>query len=342
MTATTERIAKASRTGAPRVLVFGIEGHLYTGAGLIQRQLNQRLAESLGAEWEIELRNGSSSLTSRLFARSGMQDASVWMCSPMPLVRPSGAYIQMVYDLRWRQTRSRWGELYRRIDLDRVLRNADHIVTISKIVRRQLLEYAPQHGANISVTPLGPGQMEGYPASAPENTRTIVLIGRAPHKRNEEVAALLASSTLVREHYEVLAISVSDVAASILQQGGVRTTICDDVERDEFGALLDRASVYVGLSTDEGFGLPYVEAAYCGCDVIAADVPVAREALGLDALFVRPVPPTLAQLEDALESWDADRVGRLTDAARARSWTATADHVATVIGETTGRTSAES
>ena len=40
---------------------------------------------------------------------------------------------------------------------------------------------------------------------------------------------------------------------------------------------------------DEGFGLPPLEALACGTPVLAADIPVLREVLGDQALFVPPL-----------------------------------------------------
>lgn len=86
---------------------------------------------------------------------------------------------------------------------------------------------------------------------------------------------------------------------------GRRLYLLNNLSDPELRELLRHASAMLYLSSDEGFGLPVLEAAMQGCPVIATDIPVLREAGGdwptylpadPDALFTRlestpPVPP---------------------------------------------------
>jgi glycosyltransferase involved in cell wall biosynthesis len=138
----------------------------------------------------------------------------------------------------------------------------------------------------------------------------------------------MADSPLLRSRYRVVAASVSEEAKVLLRSGGLDVEVVDDISTERFGDILERVSVYVGLSVDEGFGLPFAEAAYCGADVVAVDLPVAREALGPDGNFLPDREVTVRDLEAAMESWDLDRVCRLRDRARQRSWRDCADSIA--------------
>ena len=68
--------------------------------------------------------------------------------------------------------------------------------------------------------------------------------------------------------------------------GGVIVT--GEVGDDELAALYTGAHALVLPSTEEGFGLPAVEALACGTPVVAADGPALREVLDGRATFVDP------------------------------------------------------
>lgn len=60
------------------------------------------------------------------------------------------------------------------------------------------------------------------------------------------------------------------------------------VSDDELAALYSGARALVLPSSEEGFGLPGIEALACGTPVVAADGPALREVLGGRATFVAP------------------------------------------------------
>lgn len=57
---------------------------------------------------------------------------------------------------------------------------------------------------------------------------------------------------------------------------------------DELRSIVAGALALLFPSLDEGFGLPPLEALACGTAVVAADIPVCREVLGDQALYVDP------------------------------------------------------
>jgi glycosyltransferase involved in cell wall biosynthesis len=57
---------------------------------------------------------------------------------------------------------------------------------------------------------------------------------------------------------------------------------------EQLAALYSGAHALVCASTDEGFGLPAVEALACGTPVVACDAPALHEVLGARATFVAP------------------------------------------------------
>jgi glycosyltransferase involved in cell wall biosynthesis len=59
----------------------------------------------------------------------------------------------------------------------------------------------------------------------------------------------------------------------------------------EMLALYQRAEIFLMLGTDEGFGLPFVEALAAGCHVIATDHALAREVVGAAGSLVTDGDP---------------------------------------------------
>ncbi len=321
--------------GSPASLaLFGIEGDEHTGAGMIERALVTELPDLIAPAWRLEHVRGSRALRGRFAVAPRPVDASLWLATPLPARRPSRRHAHFVYDLRWRRTRGLAARAYRRADLLRTCRVADHLFVISRHTARELDEVVGDDLA-VTVVRMGPGQFEHRPAIDPEDTQRIVLLGRAAHKRNEVAAGLLAASSLVRDRFRVVTVSVSPDTKRLLAPLGDRVEHRDGISSDELFDVLVRSSCFVSLGVDEGFGLPLVEAAYCGCDVVAVDGTVANEALDDLGVFV-PSHPTVAQLDDALERWERNRVTELARSAQRRSWRSTADDVARWLVPTAG------
>lgn len=294
-----------------------------SGAGLVHQQLAHHLTPGLPGLRLVHaepLYDRVPSLLRRSMGRAGGADAVVWTSSPLPwrVVRGAALFV-VVFDLRWLWTRGLAARAYRAADLARRLHRSRGVLTISETIAAQL---ALLTSKPVAVLPMGPGQFEGHAQPPPRNTKTIVLIGNATHKRNEEAARLLCASELVRETYSVVGVRISDECARILRAGLPEgcVTVHGIVPSLALAEILAGASTYLSLSTTEGFGFPYIEAAYFGSDVVAPDLPLTREVLGANAQLVGRVTPTADDLEAALLGWDLARVSALQAAAAARSW----------------------
>ena len=56
-------------------------------------------------------------------------------------------------------------------------------------------------------------------------------------------------------------------------------------------SVIEEADVYLSTSHDEGLGLPLLEGQFAGLPVVAADLPVFREALGESGTYIDPARP---------------------------------------------------
>ncbi len=145
-----------------------------------------------------------------------------------------------------------------------------------------------------------------------ENQRTIVYVGGfSPHKNLE--ALVSAFEKLVRQpsFSDVRLVLVGEFRKEVFHSYG--ETIRKQIESlglqdlviwtgylpdDELVVLLNLAAVSVLPSLIEGFGLPAIEAAACGCPVIATKESPLPSLLGDGGLYIDPARPE--QLEDAL------------------------------------------
>lgn len=90
--------------------------------------------------------------------------------------------------------------------------------------------------------------------------------------------------------------------------------------------LLRNVDALIYVSSDEGFGLPVLEAALQGCPVVASDIPVLREVGGRWPCYVPLGDPEA--LKDALEKRLYARAGEV---APSRTWGAVAQQLLTLL-----------
>jgi glycosyltransferase involved in cell wall biosynthesis len=147
----------------------------------------------------------------------------------------------------------------------------------------------------------------------PTGGRMLVYLGGfGPHKN---VSALVqAFSTLAGKpdygdiclvlvgeyHKEVFHSEISALQQQINQAGlGKRAIFTGYLPDEQVAVLLNRATVLVLPSLMEGYGLPAVEAAACGCPVIATRESPLPELLGEGGLYFDPAD--ISELSHALQ-----------------------------------------
>jgi len=86
-------------------------------------------------------------------------------------------------------------------------------------------------------------------------------------------------------------------------QAGKRLHWLNHATDADLNALYDGCSALLGVSLDEGFGLPLIEAAKHALPILARDIPVFREIAGEHAAWFSGT--TAEELAAALESWIA-------------------------------------
>jgi glycosyltransferase involved in cell wall biosynthesis len=106
---------------------------------------------------------------------------------------------------------------------------------------------------------------------------------------------------------------------------------------DDLVVLLNRSAVLVLPSLMEGFGLPAVEAAACGCPVIATRASPLPDLLGEAAIYIDPGEPgeLASALQRVLDSAELRRQMRTAGLAAVRrlTWEAAAEQMIALLGQ---------
>jgi glycosyltransferase involved in cell wall biosynthesis len=144
------------------------------------------------------------------------------------------------------------------------------------------------------------------------SARNLVYLGGFnPHKNLEMLVTVFARLAQMRMFGDLRLVMVGDyknevfhscferIRASAEQLGiASRVTFTGYLDDEELVVLLNLAAALVLPSLIEGFGLPAVEAAACGCPVIATRESPLPGLLGDAGIFVDPSSPQ--ELESAL------------------------------------------
>ncbi len=214
--------------------------------------------------------------------------------------------------------------------LDDAVENSDALVCISRTVAEDVRKYIGGR-TQLHKTPkigfwhLGSDLNAAVKAPSPHidamATRPFLLMVGTIEPRKSHAAALAAMERLWKEGSKLcLCIvgkegwMVSDLMARLRghDQLGEKLFIFEGPSDGDIQFLYAKAAALLFLSKGEGFGLPLVEAANYGTDVVCSDIPVFREIAGDFATYVNHEDPML--LASQLKEWFKKKnAGKLPD-----------------------------
>ena len=215
-------------------------------------------------------------------------------CFNQPLVKsPAGQTLLTIHDIR--RLYADWGTLERsiyRLALDRDLKTADHVLTVSESMKREIHDFFP--GVPVSVI------YNGLDAEVFDSvTETDLQALRRKHGFPEEF--IMAVGHLERRKNYLRLI---EAIARLRDRGRVLNLVIVGNDSGERKAIQDRinsaklsdnvkflsglsdlevrcayklCSLFVFPSSYEGFGIPILEAMAAGCPMVLSDIPVFRE-----------------------------------------------------------------
>ncbi len=149
----------------------------------------------------------------------------------------------------------------------------------------------------------------------------VYLGGFSPHKNLEALVSAFARLAGRPEFDDVLLVMAGDtsgdafhtyfgtIAAQVAALGlGDRVIFTGYLDDEDLAVLLNLAAVLALPSLMEGYGLPAVEAAACGCPVIATNASPLPGLLGAAGIFIDPSEDAIARaLGEILSSEDLRR-----------------------------------
>ena len=210
-------------------------------------------------------------------------------------------------------------------------RNGTRLLTVSEFSRGRLAHHLGVDPARIGVMAEGgehilrePAALEVLARNGLEPRRYALAVGTSAAHKN--LAALQGAVALLEQHGMTLALAGARDAAVFQSTGATTARALGRVSDAELRALYEHALCLVFPSRYEGFGLPPLEAMWCGCPVIAGRAGAVPEVCGDAALWFEPGDP--AGLAVALGEVIGGAGPALAQAGRARaqlySWPAAA------------------
>lgn len=176
-------------------------------------------------------------------------------------------------------------------------RRARSVVTSSRAERSRICRFNPRLRRVVSAGLSVASSFDAVGATDPDlglsNGKYLLCVGRLNVRKNLAVTMRAAlRSGVLSEDFPLVVVGepsgripqLDDEFRSAIAAGTLR--IVGRVSDTHLKWLYRHCALFACLSLDEGFGLPPVEAASVGCQVLASDIPVFRETVGPHATFV--------------------------------------------------------
>lgn len=182
------------------------------------------------------------------------------------------------------------------------IKQADRIIAVSECTKRDILEFGKIDPEKISVIyqSCNPkftnmpteGEMEAATKKYDLPERYLLCVGTIEERKNLMLA--VRSLRLLPEDIHLVAVGkktkYADKVMETADKTGVshRLHLLSGVSDDELNVIYKKAEVFVYPSRYEGFGIPIIEAIFCGLPVVASTGSCLEEAGGPDCLYVNP------------------------------------------------------
>ena len=224
---------------------------------------------------------------------------------PIGLKRTGIRSVVTVHDLiflrhpEWYNPLDVW--IYRR-KFRLMLREADHIVAISELTRRDVMELGGIDGSRISV--IYQDCDRAFKHAVPESKRnevkaryklpaTYVLNVGSIEERKNVLLVLKAMKHMAADIHLVIVGKSTPYARRVedyARNHGLsdRVLMLHGVPFADLPAIYQEASAFVYPSRYEGFGIPIIEATHCGLPVVAGSCGCLQEAGGPSGIYVSP------------------------------------------------------
>ncbi|GAT34893.1 glycosyltransferase [Terrimicrobium sacchariphilum] len=217
-----------------------------------------------------------------------------------PVLHPGKKHVMVIHDINFLLLPGLFSAAFRSwywMACAEAGKRADVVVCFTEYVRQSLIDRLHISGDRIRVISQGPG-LDGIANAdtvmrpAEEQPYFLCVGSMQPHKN---LAVMLEAWDRFRERYPYFQLKV--VGRKQAGFSHLNVNMNQDLPGVEFTGYVDDAALialykgatgFVYPSSEEGFGLPVVEAFYCSCPVVTSNRSCLPEVAGDAALFVEP------------------------------------------------------
>ncbi|MFE4469216.1 glycosyltransferase family 4 protein [Leifsonia sp. NPDC056824] len=223
-----------------------------------------------------------------------------------------------------------------------LLNRSDAVVTVSETTKELIAEhhltkrpvYVVPNAADMPTLP-----EQRLARTAPE-AKLLVYMGSFMPYKNVDTLVRAAAQLPDYQLHLMSRVTPAERGRLAALAPGARLVFHDGATDEDYAETLARATALVTASRDEGFGIPLVESMTLGTPVVVSDIPIFREIGGESALyFPADDADALAARVRHLEQagvWAQRSAASQREAGRF-TWSASADHLLTVLTATATR-----
>jgi glycosyltransferase involved in cell wall biosynthesis len=248
------------------------------------------------------------------------------------------AYVATVHDLEpllFPHVTTRRYVAYYRWAVERALHSADIVLTDTAAVRSQILERYPWSEEKVRVcgiglSPVFAQAVDRTPTAPRTGPRVLLFVGSFTKKKNAAWLTRAVSRGVQSGELSNFRLILAgqrghgteEVEKAVGASRGT-ATIVHGPSLAELASLYRRADAVILPSHTEGFGIPLIEAAYCGVPVVASAIPTSLEVAAGFGEFFQPGDETglFAAIRGVLDDrTSAARHSAMRECIRRYSW----------------------
>jgi glycosyltransferase involved in cell wall biosynthesis len=246
-----------------------------------------------------------------------------------PLIKaPTGRTILTIHDVR--RMHAEWGTWERgvyRFALEKALKSADHLITVSETMKDEILGFFPGVSISVIYNGLDVNGFNALSASDLQFTRQkynlpqdfLLVVGH--YERRKNYHRLIDAIAMLRDRGNACNLviigndsgerkAIEARVASANLSGHV--TLLSGLTDHEVRSAYRLARLFVFPSSYEGFGIPILEAMAAGCPMVLSDLPVFREiAQNTGIYFQHDDPEEMASAIECALSADSERTSQI-------------------------------
>ena len=172
-----------------------------------------------------------------------------------------------------------------------MLDNAKHIICVSNETKKDLIDKYSIDQRKISIVYQGVDNQNSY---IEKKDFFILYVGdRKGYKNFENFVKAFGNSAFLKKNYKLICFGGEKFSYEeklLFNQLEVKEKIFQEFGNDEYlKKFYQKASLFVSISLDEGFGLTNLEAMSSGCPVLCSEISVFKEILGDSCEYADPV-----------------------------------------------------